>query len=174
MKKEVAPDVFCIEERVEEVAAVGIMEGGPSWLELLCRQGVRLTLEVPEPLAEAPAVTAEGWLVLHHQPLRVSGERQRSAQGASAGPHESRCVLLSFPRSGALRATRKANYSGLGPQSGRRTILRLKSPWRNRVQVETSQRESAEAAAAAERSAEQRHVGVRDGHAQTSDPISTL
>jgi hypothetical protein len=58
MKKEVAPDVFCIEERVEEVAAVGIMEGGPSWLELLCRQGVRLTLEVPEPLAAAPAVTA--------------------------------------------------------------------------------------------------------------------
>ena len=66
-KKEVAPDVFCIEERVEEaeaveeVEAVGIMEGGPSWLELLCRQGVRLTLEVLEPLAEAPAVTAVSW-----------------------------------------------------------------------------------------------------------------
>jgi len=73
MKKDVAPDAFCMdeetplveeeEEEEEEEAAVdaqGIMEGGaarqgPSWLEPLCRQGVRLTLEVP---AEALAVMA--------------------------------------------------------------------------------------------------------------------
>ncbi|CAL8236702.1 unnamed protein product [Boreogadus saida] len=95
MKKEVAPDVFCIEERAEEaeaVAAVGIMEGGPSWLELLCRQGVRLTLEVPEPLAEAPAGTAEGWLVLHHQPpARLGGMAAKCAGGLSWTPREPLC-----------------------------------------------------------------------------------